>query len=328
MTKPKTTQKTKAIDRKRINEALLADRLGINEEWIERWEERGKIREEFHMPDRLPTFICRSYKKEIKDIEGAVERLVTLGCQRRVIYFCLAQLSPEATRLRAGLEREPVFGIAPKDVVMDADYFTSETRPLAAREDLKELANTAKAARKKIHRYQRELFLVAESSNYPLPVGFVCQPKTATEALMLLQDSLTWAAELAGTYTAPMETTLLKSKGLLYLTLYVSMYADSKKLRGSRIDSLHRDSSKPSDSVRARGTHVAGEPLTNLAVMLAGKHNASEEVEGKDDKGHKNDVAWSTSDLHRKLANFREDHPKLYKKLVAKLKELHNFTSR
>ena len=128
MTKPKTTLKTKAIDRKRISEALLADRLGLNEEWIERWEERGKIREESHMPDRLPAFIHKNYKKgEIEDIGREVERLVAAGCRRQVVYFCLAQLSPEANWFRAGGERTPLFRSG-KDAVVDADSSSPTNR--------------------------------------------------------------------------------------------------------------------------------------------------------------------------------------------------------
>jgi hypothetical protein len=232
MAKPKT----KTIDRKKISETLLADRLGLNEEWIERWEERGEIREELHIPNRLPAFIHKNYEKgEIEEIGREVERLVKAGCHRRAVYFCLAQLSPEAIWLRAGGERKPVFRNRQKDAVADADYFVDDERRLGTREHLEAVANTAKAARKQIHEYQRELLLVAESSNYPLPVGFNCRAKTAVEALDLLQDSLTWVVTLADAYTAPMETTLLKSKGLRYLTLYVSMFADSKKLHGSRV---------------------------------------------------------------------------------------------
>jgi hypothetical protein len=323
MTKPKATPKTKAIDRKRISEALLADRLGLNEEWIESWEERGKLREESGMPDELPAFIRKNYKEEeIEEIGREVERLVAAGCRQQVVYFCLAQLGPEATRLRAGVEKKPVFRNEQEDAVMD----TKDERQLATREDLEAVANTAMAVRKKIHRYQRELFLVAESSNYPQPVGFECRPKTAIEALDLLQDSLTWAAALADAYIAPMETTLLKSKGLLYLTLYVSIFADSKKLLGSRPSDFTRDSSKPSETVVARRKLLAGDPLTNLAVILTSRHTDGKD-EGNEQKKPKH-TEWSASDLHRKLADFKEDHPRLYKRLAEKLKELHNFASR
>ena len=87
MIKPKTTLKTKAIDRKRISEALLADRLGLNEEWIERWDDPGKWREESQVPDRLPDFIRKKYKKgDINYIESEIERLVTAGC--RLLLSC------------------------------------------------------------------------------------------------------------------------------------------------------------------------------------------------------------------------------------------------
>jgi hypothetical protein len=317
MTKPKI----QPINRKKISEALLADRLGLNEPWIERWEERGKWREESRAPDRLPDFIRKNYKKrEIEGIESEIERLVAAGCQRRVVYFCLAQLSPEAAWLRAGGEKEPVFGSG-RVAGVDADYFVNRDRKLATREDLESVANTAGAARKQIHRYQRELMLVAESAGYPLPVGLTCRPELPVDALTLLQNSLTWTETLAAAYTAPFESTLLKSKGVLCLTLYVSMFADSEKLRGSKLSGLHRDSSKSSGMTVARRTFVAGDPLTNLAGVLTGK-----DKEGKNEEGKDRD--WSVSDLHRKLNGFREDHPRLYKRLAEKLKELHDFASR
>jgi len=193
---PKTTKpNTKASDRRKISEALLADRLGLNEPWIERWEERGKWREESCAPDRLPDFIRKNYKKrEVEDIENDIERLVAAGCRRQVAYFCLAQLSPEATRLRAGDERKPVFRRGDEDTATDADYFALGEQRLSTREDLEAVSDAAKAARKQIHRYQLELMLIAEAANYPLPSGFCCRPESPVDALTLLADSLTWAA--------------------------------------------------------------------------------------------------------------------------------------
>jgi hypothetical protein len=304
-----TAQKTKPIDRKRISEALLADRLGLNEFWIERWEHNGKWREESGAPDQLPDFIRKNRKKsEIEDIESEIKRLVTAGCRRQVVYFCLAQLSPEAAWFRAGGEKELVFG-SDRIPGGDADYFVKRDRKLATREDLEAVSNTANAARKQIHRYQRELVLIAESTDYPLPVGFVSRPESPAEALALLQDSLSWAAKLAVAYAAPFESTLLKSKGLLYLTHYVSMFADRKKLRGSKLSSLLRDSSKPSGMARSGRTYLADNPLTHLVNFLADKHR-------------------SASELYAKLDSFKEDHPRLYKRLAEKLTELHDFVSR
>ncbi len=306
------TPKIKPIDRKRISETLLADRLGLNEEWIERWEVGGKWREESSAPDHLPSFILKNYRKgEIEDIKSEIDRLVAAGCRRQVVYFCLTQLSPEAVWLRAGGEREAALkrGHVGAD---DEDYALQKVeRRIATRENLEAVAKTAKAARRQIHHYQRELLLIAEAARYLLPIGLTSQPQLPVDTLALLQDLLTWAARLADAYTAPFESTLLKSKGLLYLTLYVLMFADSKKVRGSRISRLHRDSSKPSESTRARDAHVAGDPFTNLASILT--------PEGR---------GWSVSDLHKKLSDFKEDHPRLYKRLAEKLKELHDFASR
>jgi hypothetical protein len=304
-----TTPKTKPIDRKKISEALLADRLGLNEAWIERWEKGGNWKEESSAPDRLPDFIRKNHNKE--DIAGEIDRLVAAGCQRRVVYFCLTQLCPEAAWLRAGGERKPVFR-KEHAATDDEDYELQKVeRRIATREDLEAVANTAKAARKRIHRYQRELLLIAEAAKYPLPSGLICRPELPVDALEFLRDSLSWVATLAGAYTAPFKSTLLKSKGLLYLTLYVSMFADSKKLRGSKLSGLLRDSSKASGEARARGSYVAGDPLTNLVKAFTD--------ENKD---------WSVSELYKKLNDFEEDHPRLYKRLAEKLKELHDFASR
>ena len=43
----------KMIERKKIEEALLADRLGLNEPWIERREENGHWKEESCAPARI-----------------------------------------------------------------------------------------------------------------------------------------------------------------------------------------------------------------------------------------------------------------------------------
>jgi hypothetical protein len=266
-------QARKKIDRKRISEALLADRLGLNEPWIERWEKNGEWKEEFCAPDRMPDFIRKNHtKREVEDVARDIERLTAAGCQRQVVYFCLAQLSPDALWLRAGGERRPLLktGRAPSD---DEDYLLqNRERRLATREDLEAVANTAKTARKQIHLYQRELALIAESAGYPLPVGLTCRPELPVDALALLEDSLTWAAKLAAVYTAPFESTLLKSKGLLYLTLYIKMYANPKKLSGSKMSGLLRESAKPSGTRRAKRTLFADNPLTSLATGTNKRH--------------------------------------------------------
>jgi hypothetical protein len=85
---------TERTNSKAISEALLEERLGLNEPWIERWEENGAWREESSAPDQLPDFIRRNLNKgEVKEVEEKVDQLVAAGCQRSVVYFCLEQLS-------------------------------------------------------------------------------------------------------------------------------------------------------------------------------------------------------------------------------------------
>ena len=62
-----TRAKSKKIDRKKIDEAVLAERLGLDEPWIERWEQDGKWIEKSCAPDQLPEFIRSTHTEtEIK----------------------------------------------------------------------------------------------------------------------------------------------------------------------------------------------------------------------------------------------------------------------
>jgi hypothetical protein len=107
-----------------------------------------------------------------------------------------------------------------------------------------------------------------------------------------------------------METTLVKSKGLLYLTLYVSLYADQRKLRSPRVNNVIKDRQKASGNVRARrSVEAPGNVLAELASQVAGD-------------------SWSTTELKDKLESFHVDYPRLYRLLEQKLTELHRFAGR
>ena len=112
-------------------------------------------------------------------------------------------------------------------------------------------------------------------------------PEDADDALSLLKESLSWVASLAGAYTTPFEKTLLKSKGLLFLTAYVLGYADARKVRAQRWMGVKRE-------------------LAGLASLVTKKK-------------------WSPSDLRGKLRKFERDYPRLHKLLLRKLDELHRF---
>lgn len=297
---------TERINRKAISEPLLADRLGLNEPWIERWEVGGTWREESSAPAQLPKFITNDLnKREVGEVQHRIDQLVAAGCQRVVVYFCLQQLSPASEWLRSGGLHKGVQARPGEELVTH-----KQKKPIATREDMASVAGSARAARKQIHTHKPELSLMADASRIALPVGISTVPDSLEEALLLLEASLSWVAKLADAYTAPMETTLMKSKGLLYLTLYVSEHANKKNLRSPKISSVIKDSRKASDSARARCTVEA--PGNALAELIS-KVSMDE---------------WSIADLKEKLASFKQDHPHLYKILKQRLAEMHELASR
>src|ERR1035441_6230337 len=159
LTTPKTPRKN-TVPRARIDEALLADRLGLNDEWVERWEEGGKCVEESLAPNRLPSFIQTTLGPPmVYRVEDYLNRLVAAGCRRPVLCFCLEQLSPEAVAAREGKRWRSV---RREDGEVDLLAELMEGRPLATREDMEGVRNKVKAVRRVIHRYQRELLLVAD----------------------------------------------------------------------------------------------------------------------------------------------------------------------
>jgi hypothetical protein len=335
------------IDRKTIDEPWLAECLGLNEDWIDHCERARKVAEasqltvepgsedvgachppdqateeqdnewvkESSVPDALPAFIREGRKRsEIADAEAAIDRLAAAGCSRRVVYFCLEQLSPNAKEIRFGREWKAVPSKDGGD-----DFLIKRQKKLATSEDLESLVNAAKNARKQIHLHQQELLIVADTNVYPVPKGVMTTQlelaedslaPLAEEALSLLGDYLTWVMKLAEAYTVPMQTTLLKSKGLLYLTLYVSLYADAKKLRSSKVGRVLNEASKASGDVRAkRETNAPGNALADAVLACTGEER-------------------SPSDLYEKVKGFKAEHPRLYDKLKSKLIELHQFASR
>jgi hypothetical protein len=273
------------MSRRRVEEALLADRLGLHDEWVERWEHGGKCIEESLAPAGLPQFIRATLGRDkIYGVEGYLRRLVAAGCRRPVLHFCLAQLGPEAAAIREGQRRRSVPG-GDGEFTLVAER--TKGRPLATREDMEAVRNKAEAARRLIHRYQRELVLVADTNEFRVPTGMTTEPVDADDALALLKESLAWVSSLAEAYTKPFERTLLKSKGLLYLTAYVLTHADAGEIRGRRGGGVDK-------------------ALAGLASMVSGRK-------------------WSPSDLREKLRKFEKDHERLHKLLVRKLDELHRF---
>ncbi len=284
---------------------LLKEILGLNDPWIERSEEDGAWREESRAPDQLPRFIRKMLNEdEIATVERKVDQLVAAGCQRSVVYFCLQQLSPAAEWSRSGGHLEGVQAQQGEELASQ-----KQKRPIATREDMATVASKARAAREEIHRHKYELSFTAEALRCDLPVGFSTSTENPEDALLLLESALSWVAKLADAYATPMVSTLIKNKGLLYLTLYISRHADQRKLRSTRVTDVIKDRKKASGDVLARTVEAPGNVLAELASQVTG-----------DD--------WPTSDLKEKLESFRLDHPRLYRLLDQKLTELHRFAGR
>lgn len=346
----KAKQAKPKVPRRAIDEALLMVRLGLNEDWIEVWEDGDGWRAESLAPSELPAFIREKIEREARDdsktatvtewegikrtaketldaVNLAIERLTQAGCCKEVIYFCLDQLSPEEEEWRSKGElmtrsrKQRVQSASADDESYEDQNFPAymTRRKLATREDMERLVRAARSMRGTIFRYSRELSIVADAidmvkAEYPantaadsargkgtknteanevvveLPSGLETTPVDADDALLLLTNSLLWVLSLAKAYTAPMQSTLLKSKGLLFLTAYVELVIRE---------------CKPHERVRAKMRGYVAD-LANAAVGTPEKQ-------------------LSPSYLLDKLENFKRDHPRLHERLELNVDKLHEF---
>src|SRR5260370_657111 len=93
-------QRKNSNNRKRISDVLLAERLGLDEEWLD----PDNI---VHLPQSLPQTLPQGGGRkmsvaEVRDLEKYLDNMVTGGCHRSVLYWCLEQLGPKSDRARAG----------------------------------------------------------------------------------------------------------------------------------------------------------------------------------------------------------------------------------
>jgi hypothetical protein len=187
---------------------------------------------------------------------------------------------------------------------------SGETAPLrvshklATREDMAALVNQVKATAGQIHRFRKELLLCADAlgNECPLPEGLMTDgPCDPLDAHFLLKSSLIWVQRLAECWAKPQATTLVKSKGILYLLAYAAMFPGD----GSR-DSTKADAGKAPDGARSR-SHVLERRTEERIAQIAHLHSGMD---------------LSAADLITKLRRFQDDHPDLYTRLVSLLKHL------
>lgn len=297
---------------------------------------------------KLEREIKENIKQDINDVNNLVQRLVGAGCCKPVVHFCLAQLSPEAERRRSkgelvtflpskksragsdspsakapfrvpGEELRTPASLDAGSLADDDKPFLMVRRPLATRDNVKEVAKAAMKAKGCVRKYERELWLVASAVEQMrrapeeadaadptevaaaaaaaaaaeavprLPLWIVSSPELGEDPFALLQEFLAWLVNLVEAYTAPEQTKVLKSKGVLLLTAYVDLRVGASELRGRSKASLY-------------------DAVADLLDRMT-------------------DRTWSPSDLSDKLNKFKEDHKRLYKRLSKKLAELHDFHS-
>jgi hypothetical protein len=281
------------VARKRISEQLLIERLLLDEEWLD----PDNVHVQF--PTCLPKRILKGKKPlEIREIEKELDQLVEHGCHRGVLYWCLARLGPREDWLRLGGKEVPPFEESGETAPRRVSY------KLATREDMATLANQAKATAGLIHRFRKELLLSAEAlgNDCPLPEGLMTDgPCDPLDAHFLLKSSLIWVQQLAACWATPQETTLVKSKGILYLLAYAAMFPAA----GTR-DPKNGDAPKKADEARSRSQVLQRRTAESIA-QIAHLHSGMD---------------LPPADLITKLRRFEGDHPDLYARLLGLLKHL------
>lgn len=217
------------IPSKKVHEIELENRLGLDTPWIEsRWQGGKRIVDSI-APEELPQSVRDMLNgNEIKEVESSLDSIVVAGCQRPVLYYCLAQLSDEAKAIREGRRELSV----PDE---DGEYRFkgwAKERPYATREELEAVRNNADKTRHILHHFRRELLLAAHAGELHSPLGETVVEDV--EALQLIEESLHWVASLAQAYTPPLLDKLLEAKGYIFLTTYVMAHADGRKSPGQR----------------------------------------------------------------------------------------------
>lgn len=281
----------KKAARKRITEQVLIERLSLDEDWLD----PDSLHVQFHkqLPESLQSGKSSAM---IRTIEQDIDRLVALGCHRGVVYWCLDRLSGHEEEFRLRGATTPVL-----DEHDSPGASLIRPRPLATREDMFPLISQLRTVSRSLWRYGNELLLAAQAfdGQIPLPNGLITDgPADSTDALYFLKSALTWAGKLAEHWAAPQLSTVMKSKGTLFLAAYVSIYARATASR--RRESQRR---------RTRGNAVSlRRPDAKVVVRL---------VDGC------SGIAIHEDDLVAKLKSFQADHPMLYNRLISLLDHLH-----
>jgi hypothetical protein len=289
--KQRSSTKKKAVDdRKRISDALLAERLGLDDDWMD-------LENIADLPGTLPAVGGRKMSPpEVKEVEKLLALLVACGCRRPVLYWCLEQLRPEADERRKGKKRHLVLA---EDEAQS--HWVTTTPALPTREDMTVFINVSRAYERARRQVEKGLLLVADAwgDAHPLPQGLLTDgPDSAHEAMLIHRQSVVWARKLAEDYQAPNIGLLVKSKGILFLLAYVWLH--SKQSLASR-------------------RNIRGKPTRQTKPYRIGRQHAQTIAEIADLYCG---LTFLAVDLIDKLDDFQAKDPKNCARMVGLLKRL------
>jgi hypothetical protein len=215
--------------RQRIATALVYERLGLDREWR---DPDFKIILPTKLPPNKGPKLC---SRDAHEVEAGLRKLVAMGCRERALYWCVAQLGNDAEDARQG-----------KRLVMKLDEDENKSQAvkvspaMATQQDMKGLMNKTRAASKVIRKYRSELLLVADAcrDSIDLPRGLMTEPELPEESMGILLQSLSWIQKLASAWQSPNPIALMKSKGVLFLMIYV--WLNTTGAPGGRGQKKHR----------------------------------------------------------------------------------------
>jgi hypothetical protein len=284
---------TKKNSRKKIAEQLLIERLGLEQDWLD----PDDVRKDF--PTRLPKSPPNKLTPaDVRDLEKRLDQLVAHGCHRGVLYLCLRELEPRTQWLRKGGKEIPPLEDDPKGVARQAP-----PRKLPTREDMATFARQVKATRRSFDLCEPGLLYSAEDRNdIPLPHGtFTSGPSDPIDLGYQFRASLKYYGQLADGWATPYETTLMKSKEILHLLVYVSMCANDSVISVGR--------TKDATTAKVPGrysetlTRTDAEAIANIAYLYCR-------------------MDFLPRELVAKLKAFKSNHPDLYARMTSKLTQL------
>ena len=207
--------------RKRLLELLLMERLGLDEESLDA-ENRADLPQALPDPDDV-----RLSLPERMNAQRQVDDLLMGGCKRGVVYWCLERLGPKAEARRKG-------EVHHVEVVEDGPGRSWTSPPKwPTRITMSAVGAKLRTALDAVHRYQDELLMASEAlgGEVDLPKGGMLTdgPVTDVDAMLILQQSLSWAQKLAESWQGLNQRQWTKSLGPLYLLEYVWLCTKSRQ---------------------------------------------------------------------------------------------------